>query len=311
MNQMTPIRHLLTLSDLEVEELKAIFHEAIELKKAYKNGVREKLLDGKVLGMIFEKMSLRTRVSFEAGINHLGGSAMLLEDRHVGIGTREAIKDVARVLSSMVDCIVFRAKSHKVVQEFASWSSVPVINALTDKAHPCQALADMLTIYEEFGSFDDVKIAWVGDSNNVSASLVEAAAMFGVHIALSSPVGYHFTKEEIQELTRLRQPGFELSLHENPADAVRGARVVYTDVWLSMGEEAEEKERLEKFAPFQVNAALMKHARKDAIFMHCLPARRGLEVTDEVIDSPQSRIVEEAENRMHAQKGLLLWLLRN
>ena len=308
---MTPVRHVLTLSDLEVVELKAILHEAIELKKAYKNGVREKLLDGKVLGMIFEKMSLRTRVSFEAGINHLGGSAMLLEDHHVGIGKREAIKDVARVLSSMVDCVVYRGKRHEIVQEFASWSSVPVINALTDKSHPCQALADMLTIYEEFGSFNDVKIAWVGDSNNVSASLVEAAAMLGVQIALSSPVGYHFSKEEFEELTRLRQPGFELSLHLDPIEAVRGARVVYTDVWVSMGEEAEEKERLEKFAPFQVNAELMKHAKKDAIFMHCLPARRGLEVTDEVIDSPQSRIVEEAENRMHAQKGLLLWLLRN
>ena len=308
---MTPVRHGLTLSDLEIEELKAILHEAIELKKAYKNGVREKLLDGKVLGMIFEKMSLRTRVSFAAGINHLGGSAMLLEHPPVGIGKREAIKDVARVLSSMVDRVVYRGKRHEIVQEFASWSSVPVINALTDKSHPCQALADMLTIYEEVGSFNDVKIAWVGDSNNVSASLVEAAAMLGVQIALSSPVGYHFSKEEFEELTRLRQPGFELSLHLDPIEAVRGARVVYTDVWVSMGEEAEEKERLEKFAPFQVNAELMKHAKKDAIFMHCLPARRGLEVTDEVIDSPQSRIVEEAENRMHAQKGLLLWLLRN
>ena len=306
---MTPLRHLLRLSDLEVEELKSILHVATLVKEKYKNGVREKLLDGKVLGMIFEKMSLRTRVSFEAGINHLGGSAMLLEERHIGLGTRESVKDVARVLSSMVDCVVFRAKHHEVVEEFAKWSSVPVINALTDKSHPCQALADMLTIHEEFGTFDNVKVTWVGDSNNVAASLVEAAAMLGVHIVLSSPEGYQFSKEQIEEMTKLRQPGFALEFVENPVDAVRGARVVYTDVWVSMGEEAEEKERLEKFAPYQVNAELMKRAKKDCIFMHCLPARRGLEVTDEVIDSPQSRIVEEAENRMHAQKGLLLWLL--
>ena len=177
MNDMKPLRHILTLSDLEVEELKAVLETASKLKAEYKQGKREKLLEGKVLGMIFEKMSLRTRVSFEAGMFHLGGSAMLLEDKHIGLGSRESVKDVSRVLSSMVDCIIFRAKKHEVVKEFASYSSVPVINALTDKSHPCQALADMLTIKEEFGSFDDIKIAWVGDSNNVSASLVEAAAM--------------------------------------------------------------------------------------------------------------------------------------
>ena len=320
---MTPVRHVLTLSDLEVEELKAIFHEAIELKKAYKNGVREKLLDGKVLGMIFEKMSLRTRVSFEAGINHLGGSAMLLEDHHVGIGKREAIKDVARVLSSMVDCVVYRGKRHEIVQEFASWSSVPVINALTDKSHPCQALADMLTIYEEFGSFNDVKIAWVGDSNNVSASLVEAAAMLGVQIALSSPVGYHFSKEEFEELTRLRQPGFELSLHLDPIEAVRGARVVYTDVWVSMGEPDEVwAERIRDLMPYQVNAELMAAAGPQAVFMHCLPSFHDLntgigremyrkygvtamEVTDDVFEGPQSIVFDEAENRMHTIKAVM------
>ena len=308
---MKPLRHILTLSDLEVEELKSILKTASKLKADYKQGKHEKLLDGKVLGMIFEKMSLRTRVSFEAGIFQLGGTAMLLEDKHIGLGSRESVKDVSRVLSSMVDCVVFRAKRHEVVEEFASYSSVPVINALTDKSHPCQALADVLTIKEEFGSLENIKIAWIGDSNNVSASLVEIAAMLGLHIVISSPEGYRFSQEEIATLTQQRQPGFELEFIDNPKDAVSDAHVVYTDVWVSMGEEAEKQERLERFASYQVNAELMKNARKDAIFLHCLPARRGLEVTDDVIDSPQSRVVAEAENRMHAQKGLLVWLLQD
>ena len=308
---MKPRRHILTLSDLEVEELKSILKTASKLKADYKQGKREKLLDGKVLGMIFEKMSLRTRVSFEAGIFQLGGTAMLLEDKHIGLGSRESVKDVSRVLSSMVDCVVFRAKRHEVVEEFASYSSVPVINALTDKSHPCQALADVLTIKEEFGSLENIKIAWIGDSNNVSASLVEIAAMLGLHLVISSPEGYRFSQEEIATLTQQRQPGFELEFIDNPKDAVSDAHVVYTDVWVSMGEEAEKQERLERFASYQVNAELMKNARKDAIFLHCLPARRGLEVTDDVIDSPQSRVVVEAENRMHAQKGLLVWLLQD
>ena len=308
---MKPLRHILTLADLDVDELKAILRLAEEIKADYFKGNRPKRLEGKVLGLIFEKMSLRTRVSFEAGMTHLGGGSMLLEEQHIGLGKRESIPDVSRVLSSMVDCISFRAKKHETVQEFAKYSSVPVINALTDKAHPCQALADMLTIKEEFGSFDDVQITWVGDSNNVAASLVEACAMLGCRIVLSSPEGYRFSFEEIKAFTAQRQPGFELLLIEDPREAVRGARAIYTDVWVSMGQESEEAERLAAFKPYQVNAELMSLARKDAIFLHCLPARRGLEVTDEVIDSAQSRVVEEASNRMHAQKGLLVWLLED
>lgn len=306
---MKKVRHVLTLADLAVDELKTVLKLGEEIKAEFKKDVRNKRLEGQVIGMIFEKMSLRTRVSFEAGMSHLGGSSMLLEEQHIGLGKRESVKDVSRVLSSMVDCVVFRAKHHETVVEFAQYSSVPVINALTDKSHPCQALADMLTIKEEFGSFDDVSIAWVGDSNNVAASLVEAAAMLGVKISVSSPVGYHFSEEEIKEMTQQRQPGFELAFYEDPREAVRGANVVYTDVWVSMGQEDEKDKRLEAFKPFQVNAELMALASPDAIFMHCLPARRGLEVTDDVIDSPQSRIIEEAANRMHAQKGLLVWLL--
>ncbi|MBQ9370709.1 MAG: ornithine carbamoyltransferase [Thermoguttaceae bacterium] len=306
---MKKVRHVLTLADLAVDELKTVLKLGEEIKAEFKKDVRNKRLEGQVIGMIFEKMSLRTRVSFEAGMSHLGGSSMLLEEQHIGLGKRESVKDVSRVLSSMVDCVVFRAKHHETVVEFAQYSTVPVINALTDKSHPCQALADMLTIKEEFGSFDDVSIAWVGDSNNVAASLVEAAAMLGVKISVSSPVGYHFSEEEIKEMTQQRQPGFELAFYEDPREAVRGANVVYTDVWVSMGQEDEKDKRLEAFKPFQVNAELMALASPDAIFMHCLPARRGLEVTDDVIDSPQSRIIEEAANRMHAQKGLLVWLL--
>ena len=308
---MKKVRHVLTLADLAVDELKTVLKLGEEIKAEFKKDVRNKRLEGQVIGMIFEKMSLRTRVSFEAGMSHLGGSSMLLEEQHIGLGKRESVKDVSRVLSSMVDCVVFRAKHHETVVEFAQYSTVPVINALTDKSHPCQALADMLTIKEEFGSFDDVSIAWVGDSNNVAASLVEAAAMLGVKISVSSPVGYHFSEEEIKEMTQQRQPGFELAFYEDPREAVRGANVVYTDVWVSMGQEDEKDKRLEAFKPFQVNAELMALASPDAIFMHCLPARRGLEVTDDVIDSPQSRIIEEAANRMHAQKGLLVWLLED
>lgn len=302
-------RHILTLSDLTVDELKNVFEIAEDLKAKYFQGERPKRLDGQVLGMIFEKMSLRTRVSFESGMSALGGSSMLLEDKHIGLGTRESVKDVSRVLSSMVDCIVFRAKRHETVEEFASYSSVPVINALTDKSHPCQALADMLTIKEEFGSLENVCVAWVGDSNNVAASLVEACSMLGCKIVISSPDGYNFSQEEIAAMTGQRQPGFELALVKDPREAVRSANVVYTDVWVSMGQESEEEERKKVFQPYQVNADLMKNAQRDAIFLHCLPARRGLEVTDEVIDSPQSRIIQEAANRMHAQKGLLVWLL--
>lgn len=306
---MKPLRHFLSFADVNVQELKEIFKLAEEIKAEYKSGIRRRMLEGKVLGLIFEKMSLRTRVSFEAGMIQFGGGAMLLEEQHIGLGKRESVPDVSRVLSSMVDCIAFRAKKHETVEEFAKYSSVPVINALTDRSHPCQALADMLTIKEEFGSFEDVKIAWIGDSNNVSASLLEAASMLGCKMVIAAPKGYQFSNEEIQELTKQRQPGFEFTMMEDPREAVRDARVVCTDVWVSMGQDSETEERVKKFADYQVNAELMKLARNDAIFMHCLPARRGLEVTDEVMDSAQSRIVEEASNRMHAQKGLLAWLL--
>ena len=306
---MQKVRHFIDLADVSVAELNRILEIAASLKADFFAGKRAPILERRVLGMVFEKMSLRTRVSFEAGMTHLGGSALMLEEQHIGFGKRETAADISRVLSSMVDCIVFRAKRHESVLAMAQYSSCPVINALTDRSHPCQALADLLTIKEEFGGFSGVRVAWVGDSNNVAASLIEAAAMLGVEVVISSPEGYRFSDAEIARLTAQKIPGFKLEQIADPFEAVRGAAAVYTDVWVSMGQESEEAERKRIFADYQVNKRLMANARPDAIFLHCLPARRGLEVTDDVIDSPQSRIVEEAANRMHAQKGLLVWLM--
>lgn len=307
---MKPVRHFIGLSDVSADELNRIMTLAETIKADYFAGRREPLLKRKVLGLIFEKMSLRTRVSFEAGMTHLGGSSMLLEERHIGFGKRESVADISRVLSSMVDAIVFRAKKHESVLNVARYSSCPVINALTDQSHPCQALADMLTIKEEFGTYDKIRVAWIGDSNNVAASLIEAAAKLGAEVVVSSPADYAFSDDQIDRLTGgEKADGFRLEFEPNPMKAAAGARAIYTDVWVSMGQEAEEETRRKAFADYQVNAALMAAAASDAIFLHCLPARRGLEVTDEVIDSAQSRVVEEAANRMHAQKGLLVWLL--
>lgn len=307
---MKKTRHFITLADVNVDELNRIFALAEETKANFKKGIRSKILDGKVLALIFEKMSLRTRVSFESGMSQLGGSSMLLEDQHIGFGKRESVADIGHVLSSMVDAIVFRAKSHKSVTELAKYSSCPVINALTDQSHPCQALADMLTIKEEFGTLKGKKVVWVGDSNNVAASLIEIAAKLGVKIVVSSPKGYQFTQEHLNKIIgKDFVEGFGIDLIENPQDAVRQADAVYTDVWVSMGQENEEEERKRAFVDYQVNQKLMQIAGKEAIFLHCLPARRGLEVTDDVMDSGQSRIIEQAANRMHAQKGLLIWLL--
>ena len=304
------IRHFIDLTDVSNAELSRIMELAEQIKADYRAGKREPLLQRKVLGLIFEKMSLRTRVSFESGMAHLGGSSMLLEEQHIGFGKREPVEDISRVLSSMVDVIAFRAKKHQSVVDLANYSSCPVINALTDRSHPCQALADMLTIKEEFGTYG-VKIVWVGDSNNVAASLIQASAKLGSEIVISSPEGYTFSDEEIARFTSGEQAsGFKLSFEPDPFEAVRKAQVLYTDVWVSMGQEAEEEIRKKVFAPYQVNAKLMAAAAPEAIFLHCLPARRGLEVTTDVIESEQSRIVSEAENRMHAQKGLLVWLLR-
>lgn len=302
-------RHLLTLDDLSSREISQLLTLAGRIKTEVKKGLRRPRLAAKTLAMIFEKQSLRTRVSFEAGMTQLGGSSLFL-GADVGFGKRESMADFSRVLSSMVDGIVIRAMKHETAVELARYASCPVINALTDKAHPCQALADMLTIKERFGKLKGLKLAYIGDSNNVTASLVRAGAKLGLRIAIASPKGYQFSKPETEELVgTIPAAGFSLEQTTDPAEAVKDAHAVYTDVWVSMGQEKEAAKRKKAFADYRVDAALMKVARKDAIFLHCLPAKRGLEVTDEVMDSPQSVIVDQAENRMHAQKALLVMLL--
>ncbi len=307
------MRHFITLNDIRNNELQRILDLSATIKRELKGGQRAPHLSGKMLAMIFEKQSLRTRVSFETGMFQLGGGSMFLGSE-VGFGKREATKDFSEVLSSMVDAIMFRAMKHKSVTELAKYATCPVINGLTDEAHPCQALADVLTIQEEFGPLSGLKIAWVGDANNVAVSLIRAAAKLGMKMTVAAPEKYQFTEKQIAKIvgkgaTHGPVPGFECELTSDPAKAVKEAHVVYTDVWVSMGQEAEEAERKAAFASYLVDAKLMKRARKDAIFLHCLPAKRGWEVSDEVMDGPQSRIVAQAENRLHAQKGLLVWLL--
>ncbi len=303
------MRHFITLNDIRNHELERILDLSATIKRELRTGQRTPYLPGKMLAMIFEKQSLRTRVSFETGMFQLGGNSMFLGSE-AGFGKRESTKDFSEVLSSMVDVIMFRAMKHKSIMELANHATCPVINGLTDEAHPCQALADVLTIKEEFGTFDGLKIAWVGDANNVAVSLIRAAAKLGMKIAVAAPEKYQFTKKQVEKIVgKSPVPGFGIELTQTPSVAVKGANVLYTDVWVSMGQETEEAERKAAFSPYMVNASLLKKAAKDAIFLHCLPAKRGWEVSDEIMDGPQSRIVAQAENRLHAQKGLLVWLL--
>jgi ornithine carbamoyltransferase len=295
------------LADVSATEIQRIFAITEDLKSKYAHGLREALLPGRVLALLFEKQSLRTRVSFEAGMAHLGGSSMMLGD-DAGFGKRESMADFSRVLSEMVDVVVIRAKKHATVAEFAKHSSCPVINGLTDLAHPCQALADLYTLREHFGNIEGLQLTWVGDGNNVARSLVEACGHLGVKIAVCTPKGYEFEPEFIT-FAKKTYPKLQMELTSDSRAAVRSAAAVYTDVWASMGQEGESEQRKRDFAGYQVNAGLMALAPKDAVFLHCLPAKRGEEVTDEVIDSAQSVVVAQAANRMHVQKGVLVWLL--
>jgi ornithine carbamoyltransferase len=301
------MRHLVTLNDLSSSEIEAIFAIASDLKEKFARGVREPLLPGRMMALLFEKQSLRTRVSFESCMTHLGGGSIMLGD-DAGFGKRESIADFTRVLSEMVDVIVVRAKSHQTVVEVAQHSACPVVNGLTDLDHPCQALADLLTVRERFGALKGLKVAWVGDGNNVARSLATGCARVGAEFAIATPKGYELPGDFVKQL-RTDSPNAKLLATHDPRAAVDGAVAIYTDVWASMGQEAEQAKRMRDFADYQVNAALMAAAPTEAVFMHCLPARRGEEVTDEVIDSPQSVVVQQAANRMHAQKGVLAWLL--
>lgn len=301
------MRHLIALSDLTPAEIERVFSITEDLKSKFLKGLREPLLPGRVMAMVFQKQSLRTRVSFEAAMVHLGGHALFLGEE-AGFGRRESLADFARALSAYVDVIVVRAKRHETVVDLAGYSSCPVINGLTDQAHPCQALADLYTLRELFGKLQGRTLAWVGDGNNVARSLAMGCAKVGMRFVMATPEGYRFDGQYLATLRR-QSPPLELEVVDDPVQAVRDAVAVYTDVWTSMGQEAEMERRRRDFAAYQVNAALMAHTQQGAVFMHCLPARRNEEVTDEVIDGPQSVVVQQAANRLHAQKGILAWLL--
>ncbi len=301
------MRHVLSLFDLNTEDIHAVLAVSAQLKAKLKRGVREPVLTGQVAGLLFEKPSMRTRVSFQAGMTQLGGGSLFLGE-DVGWGSRESAEDFSRVLSEYVDVIVCRAKQHATVEEIAKYSTCPVINGLTESYHPCQALADLFTLIELRGDPMGLKLAYVGDANNVARSLAIICGRLDVHMSIASPAGYHFDPKFLDKLKH-EIPDVRLTETEDPVEAVEGACAVYTDVWASMGQEAEREERARKFADLQVNAKLMSHAPSDAYFLHCLPAHRGEEVTAEVIDGPNSVVIQQAANRMHVQKGLLAWLL--
>jgi ornithine carbamoyltransferase len=295
-------RDLLSIRDLSPDELDMLLRTALSMKR---DGSRP-LLEGKTAALVFEKPSLRTRVSFEVGMKQLGGSAIYLSQSEVGLGQREPVEDVARVLSRYVAGIVARTYAQETLTSLAAAADVPVVNALSDDEHPCQALADLLTVQEKKGRLAGVRIAFIGDGNNVSASLALAAALAGAEFIIASPPDYALTPDVVGAAREwARRTGGAIETVVSPEEAARGADVVYTDVWTSMGQEAERRKRIEAFQGYQVDAELMSLAKPDAIFMHDLPAHRGEEITQEVIEGPQSVVFQQAENRLHAQKALL------
>lgn len=302
------MRHILSLSEMSKSEILRVLEIADDLKSKLKAGERPQLMAGHVVGLLFQKPSLRTRVSFESLTAQLGGNSLFLGE-DVGWGKREPVQDFIPILTSYLDVLVIRAKNHDDVVEAAKYSRCPVINGLTDVSHPCQAFADIMTVRELAEDFSNTKIAYLGDSNNVALSLAIMCGKLGVPITIGSPAGYQFETELVTKLNS--DFGNQLITQtDDPVAAVAGAEFVYTDVWTSMGQEAENEVRKQKLAAFQVSNEIMKAARPGARFLHCLPARRGEEVTAEVIDSPTSVVVEQAENRLHAQKGLVVWLLK-
>lgn len=302
------MRHLDNLLRLNPHEVKEIFRISADLKTKWAQGARPRLLDGRVMTLLFEKPSLRTRISFEAAITHLGGSSIFLTCAEAGLNGRESIHDVARVLGSYSDWIVMRTFSHKLVDNFVKFADCPIINGLSDMAHPCQALADLFTAQEVFGNLERKTLAFIGDGNNVARSLAVGASLLGMSYVISSPPGYELSADFLARLHK-KIPAADVTQTVDPVKAVAAADVIYTDVWASMGQESEQEKRKMAFTPYQVNARLMSAAPATAKFMHCLPARRGMEVTDEVLDGPNSIAFQEAENRMHVAKGLLVWLL--
>ena len=300
---MSATRHFLTLLDFSPTELNQLLQRAIELKREHRAGTEQRAFPGKVLGMIFAKSSTRTRVSFEAGMTHLGGHAMFLSPQETQLGRGEPIEDSARVISSMVDIVMIRTFGHDIVERFAACSSVPVINALTDDYHPCQLLADMQTWVEHRGAISGKSVCWVGDGNNMCQSYIIAARQFDFELRIACPQGF----EPAQQL--LGANADRVRIERDPLAAAEGADLVVTDVWASMGQESEQQERMKVFKPYIVDAQLMSRASSDALYMHCLPAHRDEEISAELMDAPDTVIWEEAENRLHAQKALMETLL--
>lgn len=292
---------LLTIGELKKEEVREILSLAMEIKKnkeKYRNALKDK-----ILAMVFEKPSLRTRMTFEVGMLEMGGKAIYLGPSEIQLGKRESIADVARNLERWVDGIMIRTFGHENVEEMARWAKPPVINGLSDLHHPCQALADYLTLFEKFGKLEGLKLAYVGDGNNVCHSLLEGAAKLGVNISIATPEGYEPKKEIVERA--MKEANSEIQILRDPLEAVKGADAIYTDTWTSMGQEHEKEIRAKIFRPYQVNKSLMEKTGKMTYFMHCLPAHRGEEVTDDVIDSEYSLVFDEAENRLHVQKAIM------
>ncbi|KHF38415.1 ornithine carbamoyltransferase [Halalkalibacter okhensis] len=303
-------RDFLTLLDYSPNEIETLLKSALTIKQ--NKADYAEALKGKSLGMIFENASTRTRVSFEVGMTQLGGHALFLSSRDMQIGRGEPVKDTANVLSRYVDAIMIRTNSHEVVEELAEHATVPVINALTDGYHPCQAMADLLTIYEHKNTLKGLKLAYVGDGNNVAHSLLAAGAKVGMDVSIATPEGYEVNQEIFEKAKKAAtETGATLVQTNDPKEAVKDADVIYTDVWASMGYEQEQEERLKQFSQFQVNTQLASFAKDDFIFLHCLPAHRGEEVAADIIDGKQSAVYDQAENRLHAQKAILLALVSN
>jgi ornithine carbamoyltransferase len=302
------MKHLTAMASIEAHETARILDRAADLKRKWAAGERPAILANRVLVQVFEKPSLRTRVSFEAAMQQLGGSSIFLSAADAGLNGRESTADVARVLGTYADVIVLRTFKQSLIEDFARFSRCPVVNGLSDDDHPCQALTDLFTMQEHFGPVKGLTLAYVGDGNNVARSLAIACAQLGVHFHIGAPQGYQLPASLEKEL-KSKYPTFVFLQTTDAREAVKGAHIVYTDVWASMGQEAEKEHRARVFASFQVNTALMQAAGPKAKFMHCLPARRGLEVTDEVMESPASIVFPQAENRMHLAKAVLVHLI--
>lgn len=303
-------KDFIAISDYSPAELQSILDLSVKLKKEYFNGGNPPLFKGKVLGMIFQKPSLRTRVSFDMAMRHLEGDALYLSPNEIGLGKRESIADVARVLSGYVEVLMARVFDHEHVVELAKWSSIPVINGLSDYNHPCQGMADAMTIIEEFGSLKGLNVTFIGDGNNVAVSLMHICTKLGANFTIAGPEGYDMSAKAVADGQKFAaESGSKITFMRDPHSAVKDAHVIYTDTWTSMGQEEESKKREAAFPPYQVNEKLVDEARKDVIVMHCLPAHRGQEVTDPVADGPHSRLFPQAHNRLHAQKGILVHLL--